>query len=77
MWQTDANITVILLPLRPVSLLNKNPKRPKIIPGMGLVGRKDRSIYLNMCIICRNICGSYYGCCLMIHFSFSLCCALK
>ena len=52
MWQTDANITVILLPLRPVSLPNKNPQRPKIIHGMRLVGRKDP---VNMCIICRNI----------------------
>ena len=31
---------------------------------------------------CRNIClcnycGSYYGCCLTMHISFTLCCALK
>ena len=24
-----------------------------------------------------NFCGGYYGCCLMIHMSFSLCCDLK
>ena len=24
-----------------------------------------------------NFCGSYYGCCLMIQISFSLCCNLK
>ena len=38
----------------------------------------DRSIDLNVYV--RNIpfvyfCGSYYGCCLLMHISFSLCCA--
>ena len=36
--------TVILLPLRPVSLTHKNPQRRKIIHGTRPVGRKDRSI---------------------------------
>ena len=35
---------MILLPLRPVSLRNKNPQRHKIIHCMRPVGRKDRSI---------------------------------
>ena len=35
---------LILLPLRPVSLTHKNPKRRKIIHGTRPVGRKDRSI---------------------------------
>ena len=40
----------------------------------------DRSIDLNVYV--RNIpfvyfCGSYYGYCLLMYISFSLCCALK
>ena len=41
---------MILLPLRPASLTHKNPQIRKIIHGMRPVGRKDRSIDLNMCI---------------------------
>ena len=48
-------LTVILLPLRPASLMNKNPQRSiKINHGMHPVRRKDRSINLNM-YICSNI----------------------
>ena len=46
--------SVILLPLLSASLTYTNPQRRKIIYGMGPVGRKDRSIDLNMCT-CRNI----------------------
>ena len=45
---------MILLPLRPVSLTNKNPQRREIIHSMRPAERKDRSIDLNMCI-CRSI----------------------
>ena len=41
-------LTVILLPLRPASLMNKNPQRSKINHGMHPVRRKDPSINLNM-----------------------------
>ena len=44
----------MLLPLHPASLMHKNPQRRKVIHGMRPVGRKNRSIDLNMCI-CRNI----------------------
>ena len=37
---------VILLPLRPASLTDKNPQRRKIIHGMRSIGRKERSINL-------------------------------
>ena len=47
-------LTEILLPVHPVSLTHRNPQRHKIICGMCLIERKDRSINLNMCI-CRNI----------------------
>ena len=45
---------VILLPLRPMSVMHKNPKRHKIIHSMCSIGHKDWSIDLNMCI-CKNI----------------------
>ena len=45
---------VILLPLRPVFLMHKNPQRRKIVHGMHPVGCEDRSIDLKICI-CRNI----------------------
>ena len=32
---------MVLLPVRPVSLTQKNPQRRKIICGMHLVGHKD------------------------------------
>ena len=37
-------LTVILLPLRPASLMHKNSQGHKIIHGTHLVGRKERSI---------------------------------
>ena len=40
--------------LRPASLTFKKLQRRKIIHSMRSVGRKDRSIDLNMCV-CRNI----------------------
>ena len=46
--------SVILLPLRPSSLMHKNPQGHKIIHGMHPVGHNDGSINLNMSI-CRNI----------------------
>ena len=71
---------VILLHLRPASLTIKNLQRRKIIHGMRPVGRKNRSI--GTCVFVErsyssNFCGSNYGCCLTMHISFSLCCALK
>ena len=39
---------VILLPLSPASLMHKNPQRRKIIHGMRPVGRKNRSIDLDI-----------------------------
>ena len=49
--------------------------------AMHPVGRNVRLIILNMCIILQeyptrscNFGGSYYGCCLMMHISFCLCC---
>ena len=41
---------VILLPLRPASLIHKNPQRRKMIHSMCPVGCKDRSLDLNVCI---------------------------
>ena len=45
---------MLLLPPRPASLTYKNLQRPKMIHGMCLLGCKDQSINLNVCI-CRNI----------------------
>ena len=74
-------ISVILLPLRPASLMHKNPQRCKIIHRMRPIGRKHRLIDLNMFLVeiscLLNFCGSYYGCCLMMHISSRLCYALK
>ena len=39
---------VILLPLSPASLMHKNPQRRKVIHGMRPVGRKNRSIDLDI-----------------------------
>ena len=47
---------MILLPLRPASLTRKNPKRRKIICGMGPVGRKDRLINLKMFFVEYPVC---------------------
>ena len=47
-------ITMILVPLHPVSLTHKNPKDAKEFCGMCPVGRKDWSIDLKM-FFCRNI----------------------
>ena len=41
-------LSVILLRLRPASLMHKNPQRHKIIHGMHPVKRKDRLIDLKM-----------------------------
>ena len=74
-------ISVILLPLCPVSLTHKNPQRCKIIHRMRPIGPKHRSIDLNKffveisCLL--NFCGSCYGCCLIMHISSRLCYALK
>ena len=71
---------MILLPLRPASLTHKNPVRREIILGMRPVGRKDRSIdpFVFVEISCSgNSGGSHYRCCLTVHISFSLFCALK
>ena len=68
---------MILLPLHPAYLTNKNPQRLKINHGMCPVGRKDRSIdrservFVEISRLC-NFCGSYDDCCLTIHVSFSL-----
>ena len=54
--------SVILLPLRPASLMHKNPQRRKIIHGMRPVGCKDQSIehvFVEISHSC-NFCGSYY-----------------
>ena len=40
--------TVILLLLRPVSPVHKNPQRRKIVYGMHPVGRKERSTDLKI-----------------------------
>ena len=42
------SVTVILLPLRPASLMHKNPQRHKIMCGMHPVGHKDQLIDLKM-----------------------------
>ena len=46
--QMTGPFAVILLPLSPASLMHKNPQRRKIIRGMCPVGRKDRSIDLDI-----------------------------
>ena len=48
--------TVILLPLRPPSLMHKNPQRCKINHGMCPMGRKDRSIDLKMSFVEYPVC---------------------
>ena len=77
-WMTWC--AVILLPLRPASLIHKNPQRCKIIHGMHPIGCKDRSIWI--CVFVEvscscKFCCCYYGCGLTMHISFSLCCAWK
>ena len=74
--------SVILLPLRPASLAHKNLQRRKIIHGMCPVGRRDRSsistcVFVEISGCSRIFCGSYYDCCLKMHISFRLCCALN
>ena len=71
---------VILLPLCPASLVKRKLQRRRIIHGMCPVGRKDQSVDLNIFVEISHLCnlfGSYYGCCLTIHISFSICCAIK
>ena len=69
---------MIWLPLNPASLTHKNPQRNKIIYGMRPVGPKERSkrVFVEISLSCK-FCGSYYGCCLTMYISFSLCCALN
>ena len=63
--------TVILLPLRLASLTYKIHGMQRSI---------DRSIltcvFVEITRLC-HFCGDYNGCCLTMHVSFSLCCALK
>ena len=64
---------VILLPLCPTSLTHRNPQRRKTIQRFN-----DRitCVFVEISHSC-NFCGSYYGSCLTMHISFSLCCAFK
>ena len=67
---------VILLPLRPASLIHNNPQRRKIIREMRPVGLKERSIDLKM-IFWYNI--LYVGFLWLLFkdaYCFSLFCAL-
>ena len=74
-------IAVTLSQLHPVSLMHKNPQRRKIIHGMCPVGCIDRFVDLKMCIVeiyhSCDFCGSFYGCCLTMHISFTLCYTVK
>ena len=72
------------LPLRPTSLMHKNPRTHKtnylFIACIQQNARINRSIWT--CVFVEISClfnfwGSYYGCCLAMHISLSLCCALK
>ena len=56
-------LSVIFLPLGPASLMHKSHKK-----------MQNKSWHASRSC---NFCGSYYGCCLTIHISFSLCCELK
>ena len=64
---------VILLPLCPASLMHRNPQRLKTIQR--LIDRIT-CVFVEISHSC-NFCGSYYGSCLTMHISFSLCCAFK
>ena len=44
----ETKSAVILLPLRPASLMHKNPQGHKLIHGMHPVGCKERSINLKI-----------------------------
>ena len=68
---------MILLALRPASLTHKNPKRRKIICGMGPVGRKDRLINLKMFFVEYRVCVLTVAVVKNTLISFSLCCALQ
>ena len=66
------------LSLHPASLMHENPPKRKIIDGMHASCERERLIvYLQKYTHLCNFCGSYYGSCLTMHISFSLCCALK
>ena len=67
---------MILLPLRPAYPTHKNPKRRKIICGMGPVGRKDRLFFVEypVCVISVAVLVAVVKNTLI---SFSLCCALQ
>ena len=63
MKKNCSNIPVILLPLRPVSLMHKNPQRCKINHGMGPIGWSIDPLILRC--FCRipcscNFCGCYF-----------------
>ena len=72
---------MILLPLRLASLTHKNPKRRKIICGMGPVGRKDRLINFKMFFVEYPVCVISVAVLVAVVkntlISFSLCCALQ
>ena len=65
----------ILLPLSPASLTHKKSQRHTKVHGTHPVGCKDQSIWR---CFCRISCScDFCGCCLAMHISFSLHCALQ
>ena len=67
--------SVILLPLRSIS---KNPNNSRHASrGMQRLINRSEHVHLQKSPVPYNFCGSYYGCCLTMHISFSLCCTLK
>ena len=67
--------SVILLPLRSISK-NPNNSRHASRRMQRLINRSEH-VHLQKSPVPYNFCGSCYGCCLTMHISFSLCCALK
>ena len=73
--------TVILLPLRPASLIHKNPPKCTNVYG-SIPCRTKRSIDRSEDVFCRiscscDSCGYSPGHCWMMHNSLRLCCALQ
>ena len=73
--------TVILLPLRPASLIHKNPPKCTNVYG-SIPCRTKRSIDRSEDVFCRiscscDFCGYSPGHCWMMHNSLRLCCALQ
>ena len=73
--------TVILLPLRPASLMHKNPPKCTNVYG-SIPCRTKRSIDRSEDVFCRiscscDFCGYSPGHCWMMHNSLRLCCALQ